>query len=246
MRDYRSFVRVLIAVSLCSIIGCFGYGSRKIYSAPHQNFEVPVPDSGFFTYEPARIQEASDDRGGRVVFFDTQLFKILTSITYRRLPADSDGISNDAGKRKAAVRSFFHDYALPELFEPVTGDTEVLMEDFVGTGNDVEYFAVVRISGGSVLTDGVGKSLDSVRALLIFPDGGYMYMLGFDNITLRAMMAAPADSAHVFDRVSYHRRPDDLSAPGLEEAEDRQLELEVFAVVALGRLTEFKSSIDFK
>ena len=246
MKYHRSCAGILIALGLCFIAGCMGYQSRKIYSAPQQNFDVPVPDSGLFTYEPAKIQEASDDLGGRVVFYDTQLFKILTSITYRRLPADPDGVSSDAGKRKAAVRGFFRDYALPELFDPVSGDTEVLMEDFVGTGNDVEYFAVVRISGGSVLTDGVGKSLDSVRALLIFPNGGYMYMLGFDNITLRAMMAAPSESAKVFDRVSYQRHSNDVPAPGLENAEDRQLELQVFAAVALERLTEFKSSIYFK
>ena len=246
MKFYRSFAGFLIAISLCSSIGCTGYSSRKIYSSPHGNFDVPVPDSGFFTYEASKIQDASDDLGGRVVFYDTQLFKILTSITYRRLPADSERVLADAGERKTAVRNFFHDYVLPELFEPVSGDTEVLKEEIVGTGDAVEYFAVVRICGGSVLTDGVGKRMDAIRALLIFPHNGYMYMLEFDNMTLRAMMAAPADSAKVFDRVSYQRHTEDPAAANLNDTEDLQFELSFFAAVALESLTEFKTSIVFK
>jgi hypothetical protein len=245
MKRSWSCVRIVIAVSLGLSLGCGIHQSRKTYSSPHDNFDVPVPDSGFFSYQPSRFQEASDDLGGRVVFFDTQLFKVLTSITYRQLPAGSDGVSKDVEIRSSAVRSFFHDYTLPELFEPVSGDIEVLREEIVGSGSSVEYFAVVRISGGSVLTDGVGKRMDSIRAVLIFPHGDYMYMLGFDNMTLRAMMAAPADSAAVFDRVTYQRQAGRRTETDLEDTADLQLELNIFAVVALARLTEFKSTIVF-
>ena len=50
----------------------------------------------------------------------------------------------------------------------------------VGDTTALEYFAIVRIPEGSTLEDvGTGKRLDSTRALLIFPRGGYVYMLGY-------------------------------------------------------------------
>jgi len=236
----------LIAVGLCLIVGCAGYNSRKMYSSPHGNFDSPIPDTGMFTYEPARIQEDSDDIGGRVVFYDDLFFNIRRSVTYRRLPAGSDTALRDAAEREAAVRGFFHEYVLPELFMPVSPYTEILTEEIIGTGDAVEFFAVVRIPGGSILTDGTCKRLDSIRALLIFPHGRYMYMLGFDNMTLRAMMAAPPESATVVDLVDYHGRSGKAAAQRRDDDDDCDLKFRAFVEMARQQLSEFRSTIRFK
>ena len=242
----RTFSSFLIAVSLCFIVGCAGFHSPNLYSSPHGNFDVPVLDSGLFSYKPARVQEDSDNLGGRVVFYDDGFFRLHRSITYRRLPADADGILSDAGKREAAVRGFFYDYALPELFEPVSRDTEILLEEIIWTGSAVEYFAVIRIPEGSILTDGAGKRLDSIRALLIFPHGKYMYMLGFDNMTFGFLISTPVDSTKVMDLVDYQPQSEKQAAQRLEDTDESQSELDIFAAMAWERLAEFKSTIVFK
>ena len=238
----RSQVRFLIAVSLCLVVGCAGFHSRKIYSAPHKNFVFPLPESSGFLDIKAKIQENSDHLGGRVVFSDPMFSGVLTSITYRRLPADSDGVLRDADRRKTAVRSFLHDYALPELFEPVSQETEVLLEEYTGTGNAVEYFAVIRIPEGAIVTDATGVRFDSIRALLIFPHDGYMYMLGFDNMTAISLLFSPDNSADMIDLVEYQSHSGELAAPRFENAEENQLGFEFFTAVTRKRLADFKST----
>ncbi|UCG50419.1 MAG: hypothetical protein JSW58_09395 [Candidatus Latescibacterota bacterium] len=244
MKNYRSYVRFLIAATMCLIVGCAGVHSRKPYSSPHGNFVVPIPESGVFGGETPRIKEDSDDLGGRVVFCDTTLYWFLRSITYRRLPAEPGGVSRAAGEREAQVRSFLHDYAFPELFEPVSRDTEILLEETIWTANVVEYFAVVRIPEGSIMTDGAGKRQDSVRALLIFPHGGYMYMLGLANMTWGVFMMPPAEMAEVMDPVDYQAR--EFSVQRIEDIEKRQREFDKFVAQARKWLAEFKSTIAFK
>jgi len=238
-------IRLLISVSLCFTVGCAVFGSREVYRSPHGNFVFPLPESSaFFNIKP-KIQEDSDHLGGRVVFSDPMFSGILISITYRRLPADSDGTSRDADKRKTAGRDFLHDYALPELFEPVSQETEVLLEEYTGKGNDVEYFAVVRIPEGALVMDATGKRFDSTRALLIFPHDGYMYMLGFDNMTVISIMFSPDKSTEMIDRVQYQTQSGELTDPPLEDAEEDQIGFDVFAEMARMRLLKFKSTIVF-
>ena len=77
-------------------------------------------------------------------------------------------------------KGFLHDYVLPELFRQESTGAKVLFEEAVGDSAALEYFAIVRIPEGSTLEDmATGKRLDSTRALLIFPRGGYLYMLGY-------------------------------------------------------------------
>jgi hypothetical protein len=171
---------------------------------------------------------------------------MLTSITYRRLTEDSDGVLNDVDKRKAAVRSFLHDYALPELFQPVSEDTEILLEEFVGTSKATEYFAVIRIPAGAIERNALGERLDSIRALLIFPYENYMYMLGFDNMTVISLLFPPDDSDGKIDLVEYRSQPKDEDATQVKGVTDHEIVLDSYAKMARKRLADFKSTIIFK
>jgi hypothetical protein len=169
--------------ALCAAVGCAGtaVGPRagELYISPHGNFEVPVPSMGLFG-DPPTIEEGSDETGGRIAFHDDT--GTLKSITYLKLPPGSDDVLADPERREAAVRGFLHDYALPELFRQGDTGAEVLLEEPIGSGLSFEYLAVVRFPEGSVLEDMVsGKRLDSTRTLMIFPNAGYMYMLGSDG-----------------------------------------------------------------
>lgn len=247
VQDYRLYIRLLIAVSFYFIVGCSVFSSRELYSSPHGNFVFPLPESSsLFLDIEAEIQESSDHLGGRVVFDDPMFFGFLTSITYRRLPGDSDGVWRNADERKFAVRGFLHDYALPELFKPVSQDTEVLLEEYIGTGDAVEYFAVVRIPEGATVRNTLGERFDSIRALLIFPHDGYMYMLGFDNMTVLSLILPPKNAAEKIDLVEYQTQSGESAAPGVEDSEETQHGLEVFAAMAQKRLADFKSTIVFK
>lgn len=167
-----------IAIVFCLIIGCAGSrgkGPSGPYTSPHGNFVVPVPAMGLFG--GTTIQDGSDEHGGRVAFHDDLGY--INSITYQRLP-DGFDIEGDAVEREAACRGFLHDYALPALFRQVDTGAKVLFEETVGENATPEYFAIVMIPEGSTLEDlTTGKRMDSTRALLIFPRGGYMYMLGY-------------------------------------------------------------------
>jgi hypothetical protein len=206
-----------------------------------------LPESShFFLDIEAEIQVDSDHVGGRVVFSDPWFSGVLISVTYRRLPAGSDGVLKDADKRKNAVRNFLHDYALPELFKPVSQDTEVLLEEYIGTGNAVEYFAIVRIPEGAIERYATGERFDSIRALLIFPHDGYMYMLGYDNMTVISLMFSPEMSTEKIDLVEYQSQSGESAAPRFEDAEENPLGFDSYAAMARKRLIDFKSTIVFK
>lgn len=170
----------LILGALCLLASCAGSRLRSSsgsYSSPHSNFEVPIPAMGIFG-SGTTVEESSDERAGRVVFHGDLGF--LKSITYLRLPTNTTEILGDVARREAAVRGFLHDYALPQMFKKVSAESEILLEEPSGEGLAAEYFAVVLIPEGSTIEDmRTGKRLDSMRALLIFPRGGYMYMLGY-------------------------------------------------------------------
>jgi hypothetical protein len=244
MKISRYYVCLSMAVSICFYVGCSVFHSRALYSSPHGNFVFPLPDP--FLGTETKIQEDSDHLGGRVVFSDPLLSGILTSITYQKLSGDSDGILRDADARKIAVRSFLYDYALPDLFKPVSQDTEVLLEEYIGNGKDVEYFAVVRVPEGAIQKNAIGERFDSIRALLIFPHGGYMYMLGFDNMTVLSLMFSPEHSDDRIDLVDYQTQSGESDTGRIEDLEETQLGIDDFAALARRRLTEFKSTIVFK
>jgi hypothetical protein len=99
-------------------------------------------------------------------------------VTYVRLPATADAVRDDPEKRDAAYRGFVHDYALPALFVPVSPGSRVTHEEVLGSGPERAFFAIAVLPEASSVVDGnTGKKWDSVRALLVFDEKGFMYML---------------------------------------------------------------------
>jgi hypothetical protein len=55
-------------------------------------------------------------------------------ITYVSLPANAEAVHNDPAKMDSAYRGFVHDYALPALFRPVSAQSKIVHEEFLGSG----------------------------------------------------------------------------------------------------------------
>lgn len=176
MKRYRfAFLTVFkILIPLLFVSGCAttkGRISGGNYHAPLSNFVMPLPKG-----VGLRIQDNYDKDGGMVSFHDD--FGNNQGVTYLRLPANADSVHADPTKRDAAYRGFVHDYAMPSLFRPVSSQSKVVAEEFLGAGPERAYFAVVVIPEGSTLMDlKTKKRLDSFRGVLVFDEKGFMYML---------------------------------------------------------------------
>jgi hypothetical protein len=202
--------------------------------------------SWMFGYETANVKEVSDDDGGRVVFENADLLQLLECITYRRIHSGSEQQLIAAGEREVAVRDFLHDYAIPELFDPVSESTVVLAEETIGADSTAEHFAVVRLLEGSSLTDGTGRRLDSTRALLIFPKRDYMYMLELGCDRIATWMLAESSPIEVIDRVDYRRHAGEDADQPSSDREAAQREFKEFVKLTKGMLRQFKSTIQFR
>ena len=140
------------------------------YHAPLGNFVLPL-DRGNI-----RIQDNNDARSGMVSVLDDMGNN--EGVTYVGLPANAEAIHNDPAKRDSAYRGFVYDYALPSLFRPVSAQSKVVHEEFLGSGLDRAFFAVVVIPEASSAMDAkTGKRWDSIRALLVFDKNKFIYML---------------------------------------------------------------------
>jgi hypothetical protein len=176
MNSGKSIVVLLffgIVIPLLFLSGCAttkGKVSDGSYYAPLGNFVLPL-DRGNI-----RIQDKNDERSGIVSVLDDMGNN--EGITYASLPATAEGVLNDPAKRDSAYRGFVHDYALLTYFQPVSAQSKIVHEEFLGSGPDRAFFAVAVIPEISSVLDGkTGKRWDSVRALLVFYNNKFMYML---------------------------------------------------------------------
>ena len=162
-----------IVVSLLLLSGCAttqGSVSDGSYHAPLGNF-ILLLESG-----NERIQDRNDERSGMVSVLDGMGNN--KGVTYIALPAGAEATLGDPAKRDSAYRGFVHAYALPELFRPISAQSAVVHEEFIGSGLDRAYFAIAVIpEASSVLDTRTGKKWDSVRALLVFDKNQFIYML---------------------------------------------------------------------
>lgn len=171
---FRTLPFALFAFVLSGQAMAGGNVSGGRYTSPLKNFSLPVP-SGM----GVKIDEAGDDFGGIVSFHDD--FGNLRAISYLRLPPEIVEIFDDAAQRDFAYRSYLYEALLPEMFVPVSADTKVLHEEFLGQDAEREFLAVINIPEGSAMMDmGSGKRFDSTRALLIFETAGFIYTLHYE------------------------------------------------------------------
>ena len=167
-----SFVWFATAISGC-VIGSANISDGR-YTSPRGNFSLPVPRFAF----GSRLTEHNDSLGGYVSFHGDM--GSLYAIHYLLVPPSDAEIYDDPVLRDRIYSSYLHDDLLQNIFRR-SPRTEVLHEEFLGQGEDREFFAVVNIPGGSPLIEtNRGENLDSTRAILIFKAVGTLYMLHYE------------------------------------------------------------------
>jgi len=175
-----------IVIPLLFLSGCAstkGTVSDGKYYAPLNNFVMPLPpQSGFGGFGGVKVEDKNDAVGGMVSVLDAAGYN--EGITYASLPASSETVLTDPLKRDSAFRGFVYDYALPSLFRPVSAQSKVVHEEFLGSGPDRAFLAIVVIpEASSVMNAKTGKRWDSVRSLLVFDKSRFMYMLHSEMVT---------------------------------------------------------------
>jgi len=146
------------------IAGCAGtrgHITSGIYTSPHDNFTVPLPNMG----PGARVQEKKFENSGFVSFHDD--FGTLQRIDYSRLPANATVVYHD----------LIHNVVLPDMQARFPG-SKILHEELLNINGQKEYFFVLKIPEGSPLIDlKTGKGMDSTRGYLYFISAGFIYNL---------------------------------------------------------------------
>jgi hypothetical protein len=125
-----------------------------------------------------------------------------SGVTYVAIPANAEAVRSDPAKLDAAYHGFVYEYALPTLYRPVSPQSRVVHEEFLGSGPDRAFFAVAVIPEASSIRDvKAGKQRDSVRSLLVFDQNKFMYMLHsemntiFDPVNPAALTSKDLDAA---------------------------------------------------
>ncbi|HIF63363.1 MAG TPA: hypothetical protein EYG16_08925 [Deltaproteobacteria bacterium] len=159
-------VLTLIGLVIGSLVvaGCATTQSQVangLYTSPHENFTVPVPNMGL----GLRIQDQTFETSGFVSFHDD--FGELRRIDYSPLPANATVV----------YRDLIQNVVLPDMQSRFPG-TKMLHEELLNTDEREEYFFVFEIPGGSPLVDMKTETrMNSTRGYLYFMSGGYIYSL---------------------------------------------------------------------
>jgi hypothetical protein len=164
----------LVAASALLAAGTKGKVKKGVYYSPEKNFTVPVP-SGMGT----RISDGYSKEGvGAVSFHDD--FGSQSGIHYMRIPPDVQAKFDQAAHPADLLSHWLNNIALPAWFTSNFPTSRILHEAVVSFENMEVILAEVEIPGGSFMTvmdkDGT-RRLDSLRGLIIFRRGPYIYML---------------------------------------------------------------------
>ena len=165
---------VVVAISMVLGLGAAPVSAQKPgkpFTSPLKNFTVLVPDFGSVGLgtRGTRIQKQNDKDGGTVSFMNDA--GRLLRIDYKRLPTGTT-LPADSTDLQAFYRKALEDQVLR------TSPSSALSERAYTLDGAPMRLAVVSFPAGSRLLDAVtGKRMDSVRALLIFARGGFLYTL---------------------------------------------------------------------
>jgi hypothetical protein len=165
---------VVVVISLALGLGAtplYAQKAGKLFTSPLKNFTVVVPEFGSVGLGPddTKVQKQNNKEGGTVSFMNgagrllrIDYTRLLTGTT---LPTDS------------AELQVFHHKALEDQILR-TNPSSLLSERAYVLDDAPMLLALVSFPAGSSLQDAVtGKHMDSVRAVLIFARGGFLYML---------------------------------------------------------------------
>ena len=171
---HRLLMFVLLSLIVVGCSSLKGTVSGDRYQSPINNFTIEIPN--FFDM---KIQDEyhKEQKLGRVSFI-AGMYGVLWAITYQQLPANFETTFKDNEKRDSVYSSFLKSFAIPSLFSPVSQDTRILHEEFLGEDENRSYFAAIFIPEGSTMFElKQNKRLDSLRGLLIFEKRGFIYMV---------------------------------------------------------------------
>lgn len=148
-----------------------------VYNSPAKNFTVPVPEGMGMQVSDGYGKE-DDLSTGAVSFHDD--WGTLVGIHYTHVPPEVEATLAQPEGIKSLLDWWLPDFAMPIWFLSASPESRVLHQEF-GSFEGLEVLmAQVEIPGGSslVVQNSSGtRRLDSVRGLVIFHRGGYIYML---------------------------------------------------------------------
>jgi hypothetical protein len=167
---------LLLGSDACFARGLEGQVKKGIYTSPAGNFRVPVPQG-----LGMQVSDGYDKDGrnfiGAVSFHDD--FGSLVAIFYMKLEPDQAAKFDQGGLPRLA--GWLPAVAMPIWFVPASPESRILHQEDGTFENMPVSLAQVEIPGGSALTtiDPSGRQtrVDSVRGLIIFRRGNYIYML---------------------------------------------------------------------
>jgi hypothetical protein len=166
---------VVTSTVVASVLGCAGMrgpGSNAVYTSPHNNFTVPVPEMPF----GARIDERKRDDGGTVMFYD-DFSGSLQRIDYQRVAPDATPMLAQPATTDTLLHRLVHNGMLPAMKTQFPG-AEMIHDRFVNAGSERAYFCVITLPGGSSAVDmNTGERMTSTRSFLYFASNGFMYEL---------------------------------------------------------------------
>lgn len=171
---------------------------KGVYSPPAGAFTLRVPKG-----EGWRISDGFDasSRAGAVSLSDE--FNRLHGILYAPIPDSLRPFPEEETLRVDALRTWFHDFAIPHWFVRVIPETTVLREEATTFDGMPAWLAVLDLPGGAAvgkldLDTGTVQPLDSKRGMAVFARGDHAYviMCEIESMSRWAMERKPYDPGH--------------------------------------------------
>jgi hypothetical protein len=157
-------ITILICLLLALPIPSLAQRPGKSFESPLKNFTVLVPQFPFGT----KVKKQNDKNGGTVSFSGD--LGHARRIDYSRLPPDTP-VPTDSTEQQAS-----YGRVLKILLE--SNPSSLIVEKPYLLDKIPMLFAIVSFPEGSHLANaGTGKRMDSVRGLLFFVRGAFLYVL---------------------------------------------------------------------
>ncbi len=178
VRFARSAMAILLAVALATPAAAarlHGRVKQGVYHSPAKNFTVPVPKG-------MRISDdfRKDVMAGAVSFHS--VWGSLSSIHYANIPMEAQAMFAEPGRTEALLVAWLSNYAMPAWFLHASPQSRVIRQSPASFEGHSVLVAAVEIPGShhaAWVRDASGalRQSDSIRGLVIFNHGAYVYML---------------------------------------------------------------------
>lgn len=167
------YLVVVVTSLVIGLGGTLAYAEKpgKLFKSPLKNFSVVVPDFGSlgFGTDGTKVQKQNNKDIGTVSFMNDA--GRLLRIDYTRLPTGTV-LPTESVELQAYHHKALEDQILGANSSSLLSEQAYVLDDAP------MLLALVSFPAGSTLHDQVtGQRRDSVRAVLIFARGGFLYFL---------------------------------------------------------------------